>query len=96
MHLLCKIKVVINIINIKTKTKGKNMQIQRKKGTQNPSTMPPDLKVEREENGRNEINSINDSIQNPHVCKYIDIMTQILQQNKLRNHIPEGVKKKKP
>jgi hypothetical protein len=69
MHLLCKIEMVINIINLKIKTKGKLMQIRRRKGTQNPSTMPPDPKVEREEKGRNAHTAIKDSIQNPHVCK---------------------------
>jgi hypothetical protein len=67
-----KIKVAkvhsINIRNLKIKTKGKHMQIRRRKGTQNPSTMPPDTKVEREEKGRNSLTSIKDSIQNPHVC----------------------------
>jgi hypothetical protein len=49
------------------KDKGRHMQIQRRKGTQNPSAMPPDPKVEREEKGRNELTSIKDSIHNPHV-----------------------------
>ena len=80
MHLLCKMVAVINIINLKTKTKVKHMQIQRRKGTQNPSTMAPDPKVEREDKGRNALTSIKDSIQNLHVCrrKKKDIMTQIL------------------
>jgi ribosomal protein L19E len=46
----------------KYKTKGKHMKIQRRKGTQNPSTMPPDPKVEREEKGRNALTAIKDSI----------------------------------
>jgi hypothetical protein len=50
-------------------TKGKHMQIQRRKGTQNPSTRPPDPKVEREEKGRNALTAIQDYIQNPHVCR---------------------------
>jgi hypothetical protein len=45
------------------------MQIQRRKGTQNPSTMPPDPKVEREEKERNALIAIKDSIQNPHACR---------------------------
>jgi hypothetical protein len=60
---------VVNIINLNTKTKGKHMQIQIRKGTQNPSTMPPDPKVERDEKGRNELTSIKGSIHNLHVCK---------------------------
>jgi hypothetical protein len=60
---------VINIRNLKTKTKGKNMQIQRSNGIQNPSMMPLDPKVEREEKGRNALTFIKDSIQNPHVCR---------------------------
>jgi hypothetical protein len=60
---------VINIINIKTNTKINNMQIQRRKGSQNPSTMPLDPKVEREEKGRNSLTFIKDYIQNPHVFK---------------------------
>jgi hypothetical protein len=55
--------------NLKTNTKGKNMKIQRRKGTQNPSMMPLDPKVEREEKGRNALTSIKDSIHNTHVCK---------------------------
>jgi hypothetical protein len=38
------------------------MQIKRRKGTQNPSTMPPDPKVEREEKGRNALIDIKYSI----------------------------------
>jgi hypothetical protein len=45
------------------------MQNERRKGTQNPSTMPSDLKVEREEKRRNALTSRKDSIQNPHVCR---------------------------
>jgi hypothetical protein len=62
MHLLCKMVAVTKIRNLKTKTKGRHMKIQRRKGTQNPSTIPLDLKVEREENGRNVLTSIKDSI----------------------------------
>jgi hypothetical protein len=61
--------VVINIRNLNIKTKGKLMQIQRRKGTQNPSTMPLDPKVEREEKGRNVHTAIEDSIQNLHACR---------------------------
>jgi hypothetical protein len=68
MNLLCKVKS-INIRNININTKGKLMQIQRRKGTQNPSSMPPDPMVEREEKGRNAHIVTKDSIQNPHACK---------------------------
>jgi hypothetical protein len=68
MHLLFNMEA-INIINLNIKTKGKLMQIQKRKGTQNPSLMPPDPKVEREEKGRNAHTSINDSIHNPHACR---------------------------
>jgi hypothetical protein len=68
MHLLCKIIEVINIKYIKSNKKEKNMQIQIRRGTQNPSMMPPDPKVEREEKGRSALTSIKDSIQNLHVC----------------------------
>jgi hypothetical protein len=69
MHLICNMAVVINIRNKNTKRKGKNMQIRRRKGTQSPSMMAPDPKVEREEKGRNSLNATKDSIQNPHVCR---------------------------
>ena len=79
MHLLFKMVADINIINIKKNTKGNHMQIQRRKGTQNPSMMPLDPKVEREEKGRNAHTAIKDSIWNLHACiKKIDLMTQIL------------------
>jgi hypothetical protein len=45
------------------------MQILRRKGNQNPSTMPPDPKVESEEKGRNAHIAIKDSIQNPNLCR---------------------------
>ena len=70
------------------------MQVQRRKGTQNPSMMPTDPKVEREEKGRNAGTVTKDSIQNPHACKKKDIISQILQQNNLGYCIPEGGKKK--
>jgi hypothetical protein len=60
---------VIKIRNLKTKKKGKHMQIQRRKGTKKTSTMPPDPKVKREEKGRNALTAIKDSIQNLHVCR---------------------------
>jgi hypothetical protein len=60
---------VINIRNININKKGKHMKIQTRKGTQNPSMIPLDPKVEREEKGRNVFTSIKDSIQNPYVCK---------------------------
>jgi hypothetical protein len=53
--------------------KGNHMQIQGRKGTQNPSLMCLDPMVEREEKGRNENTSIKDSIKNPHVCRNKDI-----------------------
>jgi hypothetical protein len=57
-----KMVAVIKIKNLKNKTKRRHMQIQRRKCTQNPSTIPPDLKVEMKENGRKALTSINDSI----------------------------------
>jgi hypothetical protein len=89
---------VIDIINININTKEISIKYEEgRKGTQNPSTMPPDPKVEREEKGRNEHIVIKDSIQNLHVCrKMIDLMTQILHKNNLGDCIPEGAKKKNP
>ena len=58
--------------------------------------MPLDPKVEREEKGRNAHTTIKDSIQNPHVCRNIYIMTQIIHKNNFGDRIPEGAKKKKP
>jgi hypothetical protein len=69
MHLLCKMVEVTKIRNLNTKIKGRDMQIQTRKGTQNPSTIPPDPKVEREEKGRNERIVNEDSIQNLHACR---------------------------
>jgi hypothetical protein len=62
---------VIKIRNLNKKTKGRDMQIQIRKGTQNPSTIPSDPKEEKEEKGRNALTSIKDSIQNLHVCRKI-------------------------
>jgi hypothetical protein len=45
------------------------MQIQIRKGTQNPSMIPLNPKVEREEKGRNSLTAIKDYIHNPHVCR---------------------------
>jgi hypothetical protein len=56
--------VVIKIRNLKERTKKSHMQIQRRKGTQNPSMIPPDPKVEREEKGRNALTAIKDSLTN--------------------------------
>jgi hypothetical protein len=53
---------IAKIINLYRKTKGRDMQIQRRKGTQNPSAIPPDPKVEREEKGRNALTTNEDSI----------------------------------
>jgi hypothetical protein len=69
MHMFYKKVEIIQIRNIKTKTKGKHMQIQIRKSTQNPSTIPPDPEVEREEKGRNALTPINNSIQNLHVSR---------------------------
>jgi hypothetical protein len=69
MNLLSNMEEVINIINLKINTEGKYMQIRRRKGTQNPSPMPPEPRVEMEEKGRNEHITIKDSIQNLHACK---------------------------
>jgi hypothetical protein len=48
MKLLYNMVEIIQIRNIKKNKKGIHMKIQRRKGTQNPSMMPPDPKVERE------------------------------------------------
>jgi hypothetical protein len=61
--------VAKNIRNIKTNISGNLMHIQRRKGTQNPSLMPPDPKEKREEKERNAHTVTKDSIQNPHACK---------------------------
>jgi hypothetical protein len=61
--------VVTKIRNLKSNTKVRDMQIQRRKGTQNPSTIPLDTKVEREEKGRNELTANEDAIQNMHACR---------------------------
>jgi hypothetical protein len=45
------------------------MHIRRRKGTQNPSTMPLDPKEKREENERNAHTVTKDSIWNLHACK---------------------------
>jgi hypothetical protein len=51
-----------NIINLKLKMKGNLMHIRRSKGTKNPSSMPPNPKGKREENGRNACTVTKDSI----------------------------------
>jgi hypothetical protein len=51
-----------NIRNLKINISGNLMHIQRRKGTQNPSPMPPDPKEKREENERNEHTITKDSI----------------------------------
>jgi hypothetical protein len=58
-----------NIINIKIKISGNLMHIRRRKGTQNPSPMPPDPKDKREEKEINAHIVTKNSIQNPHACK---------------------------
>jgi hypothetical protein len=58
-----------NIINIKINISGKLMHIQKRKGTQNPSLMPPDPKDKNEEKERNAHTVTKDSIQNLHACK---------------------------
>jgi len=67
------------------------MKIQRRKGTQNSSMMPLDPKVEREEKERNALTSINDSIQNLHVCRnrYIYNDPKALEKQPWRSH-PRG------
>jgi hypothetical protein len=59
----------INNKNLRINTKGNLMHIQIRKGTQNPSPMLPDPKVEREEKGRNAFTAIKDSIHNTHACR---------------------------
>ena len=48
----------------KYKDKTKALENSKKEGTQNPSPMPLDPKVEREEKGINALTAIKDSIQN--------------------------------
>jgi hypothetical protein len=55
-----------NIGNIKINISENLMHIRRRKGTQNPSVMPPDPKEKREEKERNEHTVTKDSIRNPH------------------------------
>jgi hypothetical protein len=55
-----------NIRNIKINISGNIMHIRRRKGTQNPSPMPPDPKEKREEKERNVHTVTKDSIQNLH------------------------------
>jgi hypothetical protein len=55
-----------NIRNLKINIRGKLMHIQRRKGTQNPSPMPPDPKEKREEKERNAHIVTKDFIRNPH------------------------------
>jgi hypothetical protein len=50
----------------------------RRKGTQNPSSMPPDPKDKREEKERNKHIVIKYSIRNTHACKKKFLMSQIL------------------
>jgi hypothetical protein len=61
--------VVTKIKNLKTKTKGRHMQIQRRKGTQNPSMISLDPRVEREKEGGNALIVNEDSIWNLHACR---------------------------
>jgi hypothetical protein len=58
-----------HIRNLKIKIRRKLMHIRRRKGTQNPSLMPPDPKEKREEKERNAHTVTKDSIQNLHACK---------------------------
>jgi hypothetical protein len=53
-----------NIINIKINRNRNLMHILKRKGTQNPSPMPPDPKGKREEKGRNVRIVTKDSIWN--------------------------------
>jgi hypothetical protein len=96
MHSLCMMEST-NIRNLKIKINGNLIHIQRRKGTQNPSPMPPDPKEKREIKERNAHTVTKDSIRNAHACmQKIDLMSQILQQNNLGDPIPKGAKKKKP
>jgi hypothetical protein len=55
-----------NVINLKININKNLMHIQKRKGTQNPSSMPSDPKWKREEKGRNAHTVTKDSIQNTH------------------------------
>jgi hypothetical protein len=58
-----------NIRNLKINISENLMHIRRRKGTQNPSPMPPDPKEKREEKERNAHTVKKDFIQNPYACK---------------------------
>jgi hypothetical protein len=58
--------VTKNIRNLNININGILMHIQRKKGTQNHSSMPPDPKGKRGEKGRNQCTVTKDFIQNLH------------------------------
>ena len=64
MLLLCMMGVITQ--NRDLKTKERHMQIQRRKGTPNPSMIPPDPKVKKGRKGRNAHTIREDSIKNPH------------------------------
>jgi hypothetical protein len=61
--------VATNIRNIKINISGNLMHIRRRKGTQNPSPMPPDPKEKREEKEINACTVTKNSIRNLHECK---------------------------
>jgi hypothetical protein len=70
------------------------MHIQRRKGTQNPSPMPPNPKEKKGE----KCTYCHKGFHSESTCmqKKINMMSQILQQNNLGDRICEGAKKKKP
>jgi hypothetical protein len=81
-----------NIRNLKINIRGNIMHIHRRKGTQNLSPMPPDPKEKR---GERHVLSQRIPFGIRMHAKKLDLMSQILQQNNLGDHIPEGAKKKK-
>jgi hypothetical protein len=87
--------VVTKIRNINTITKGRDMQIQRRKGTKNPSAIPLDLKVEREEKGEMHLLPMRvPSRIYMHEKKYRS-NGKIIHKTNLRDCISESAKKKK-
>jgi hypothetical protein len=81
----------------KDKDKWKSHAHPKKEGYTKPSPMPPDPKEKREEKGE-KCTYCHKGFHSESACmqKQIDMMSQILQQNNLGDHIPEGAKKKKP
>ena len=66
MLFLCMMGVITQNRDLNPKIKERHMKIQRKKGTPNPSMIPPDPKVKKGRNGTNAHTVRKDSIQNPH------------------------------